>query len=88
MEYGYTGPDEISVSNFTKGPDEECKVFIEQLKGGSYAERRKAANKLGNIGNKNAVGPLIKALEDPDRFVKKNSAHSLGKIGDKKPLNH
>lgn len=85
-EYGYTGPDEISVSNFTNGSDEECKLFIEQLKNGSDFERRKAANKLGNIGNKKAVGHLIKALKDLDRFVRKNSAHSLGKIGDKKAI--
>lgn len=85
-EYGYTGPDEISVSNFTKGSYEECKLLIEQLKNESYPKSMKAANKLGNIGNKNAVGPLIKALKDPNRFVKKASARSLGKIGDKKAI--
>ncbi|GAB6056482.1 hypothetical protein JCM15415_17980 [Methanobacterium movens] len=59
---------------------------IEILKNGSDFERRKAANRLGNLKDENAIYPLIKALDDNDRFVIKNAARSLGKIGNSKSI--
>lgn len=59
---------------------------IEILKNGNDFERRKAASKLGNIGDKKAVGPLIKALNDNDRLVPSRAASSLGKIGDERAI--
>ena len=41
-----------------------------------------AAEALGKIGDKRAVEPLIKALEDKDGYVSQHSARALGKIGD------
>ncbi|MGC9517445.1 MAG: HEAT repeat domain-containing protein [Methanomicrobiales archaeon] len=59
---------------------------IEILKNGSNFERRKAANRLGNLKDGAAIPSLIKALDDNDRFVIKNAARSLGKIGDSKSI--
>lgn len=77
--------DELSSDN-----NQELLDAIELLKNGSDFERRKAAARLGKIGNDLAIGPLIKSLKDDDRFVQKAAARSLGKIGDKRaivPLN-
>lgn len=59
---------------------------IEILKNGSDFERRKAANRLGNLKDETAVNSLIKSLDDDDRFVIKNAARTLGKIGHSKSI--
>jgi hypothetical protein len=41
-----------------------------------------AAEALGEIGDKRAVEPLIKALGYEDEYVRKSAAEALGKIGD------
>ncbi|MEK9148574.1 MAG: HEAT repeat domain-containing protein, partial [Candidatus Desantisbacteria bacterium] len=51
--------------------------------------REKAADALGQIGDKTATKPLIKALGDEDSYVRGQAACALGQIGDKtatKPL--
>ena len=42
-----------------------------------------AANALGDIGSRKAVGPLLRALKDPYFNVRRCAALALGKIGDK-----
>lgn len=44
--------------------------------------RMAAANALGRIGNPNAVGPLVKRLDDPDPHVRERACHALGRISD------
>jgi epoxyqueuosine reductase len=46
--------------------------------------QRNAAIALGNSGDEEAVGPLGKALQDPQEMVRKYSAWALGRIGGKK----
>ncbi|RJQ16225.1 MAG: hypothetical protein C4560_09820 [Nitrospiraceae bacterium] len=48
--------------------------------------REGAAEILGQRGGKEAVGPLINALQDSDDFVKEAAADALAKIGDKKAV--
>ncbi len=43
-----------------------------------------AANILGDIGSRRAVGPLLKALKDPYFNIRRCAALALGKIGDPK----
>lgn len=67
---------------------ESKKIFenLEILKNGNDYERRKAAGKLGNIGDIRSVTSLIKSLNDKDPFVRRVSASSLGKIGSEKAV--
>ena len=45
-----------------------------------------AAKALGKIGDRRAVEPLIKALEDENEFVRFDAAKALGDIGDKRAV--
>ena len=65
---------------------QEIAKNIEILKNSNDYERRKAAGRLGNIGDVRAVNPLIKSLKDKDPFVRRLSASSLGKIGSSKAV--
>lgn len=62
--------------------DQELLENIDILKNGSDYEKRRAATRLGRIGNAEAVPVLIKALKNKDRFVKKAAIRSLGRIKD------
>lgn len=48
--------------------------------------RNFSAVMLGDIGNREAVTPLILALRDPDANVRHGAAEALGKIGDRGAL--
>ncbi|WP_313692807.1 HEAT repeat domain-containing protein [Halorarum halobium] len=48
--------------------------------------RMAAANALGRIGDGDAVGPLVKRLDDPDPRVRERVCHALGRIGDPRPV--
>ena len=50
----------------------------------AYAEgiRRDSAEALGEIGDLRAVKPLIKALEDENKYVRSHAVWALGEIGD------
>lgn len=48
--------------------------------------RMAAANALGRIGDSDAVGPLVKRLDDPDPHVRERVCHALGRIGDPRPV--
>ena len=47
---------------------------------------KKAAEALGNIGDKRAVEPLISALKYKDRGMRRCAAEALGKIGDTRAI--
>ena len=54
-------------------------TLIKALKRGNWTIRKKAADALGNIGDKRAVEPLIKALED--KYGRPNATEALKKLG-------
>ncbi len=61
------------------------KELLKLLRHESWVTRMKAAEILGEIGDKKAVPLLIRTLRiDPEQTVKEWVAISLGKIGDKK----
>ena len=47
-----------------------------------WGVRRRAAEKLGRIGDSQAVEPLIAALDDEEQLVRQAAAEALGRIGD------
>ena len=60
---------------------------IAALTTGTIQARRDAARRMGRKGNLPAIEPLCMALQhpeqkDPDRYVRRNAALSLGIIGD------
>jgi len=61
--------------------------LIKALHGDNYwMVRRNAVITLGKIGGKRAVEPLIKALEDKNRYVNYRATTALGDIGDKRAV--
>src|SRR4030043_2419372 len=56
--------------------------LIASMKKDHYRVRRGAAQALGKIGDRRAVGPLMEALRDEDLEVRKNAAQALGEIQD------
>ncbi len=62
--------------------EEELSSLIERLNNADEVKRRKAAKKLGKLGDFKAVKPLIKALKDNDYLVRSNAAKSLSILGD------
>jgi len=60
--------------------------LLDKLKNGSTAIRYTVANKLGKMGDKTAVGPLIEAIDDPDDKVVDNAIYALGELGDRKAI--
>ncbi|MFH1347801.1 MAG: HEAT repeat domain-containing protein, partial [Candidatus Margulisiibacteriota bacterium] len=55
---------------------------LERLRSRDPKERAAAATALGALKYRQAVKPLIVALEDEDEVVRKNAAWALGAIGD------
>ncbi len=69
--------------------DQYFQQTVQQLLYGYIWEKkfiqRNAAIALGNSGDEDAIGPLVKALQqDPQEMVRKYSAWALGRIGGKK----
>lgn len=56
--------------------------WIQDLNATSPSVREAAAEKLGDLGNTRAVGPLIKALSDTDSGVRGWAAYALGELND------
>jgi len=57
-------------------------VLLDTLKNRSfYGHRSNAATALGNLGDDQAIGPLIEAFDDKDNDVSKAAAEALGVIG-------
>ena len=66
---------------------EKLGTYMEQLRFGPDDQRKKAAKKLEDYPGTQTVAALINALvNDSDKSVRKEAAHSLGKIGDRMPL--
>ena len=53
---------------------------------GDSGIRADAARALGELRNRLAVPPLVGALRDENRLVRKNAVEALGKIGDNAAL--
>lgn len=71
-------PEDLDLSTSEKA--------IELLKSQRHFTRWKAAQTLGEIGDKTAVLPLIEALSSESAAVREMAAQALGKIGDKRAL--
>ncbi|HLK60161.1 MAG TPA: HEAT repeat domain-containing protein [Chthonomonadaceae bacterium] len=54
---------------------------LQALRSEDEIERRKAASRLGKTANMEAVGPLCRALHDPNWRVRRSAAGALGRIG-------
>ncbi|MDD5774772.1 MAG: HEAT repeat domain-containing protein, partial [Candidatus Omnitrophica bacterium] len=61
-------------------------LVIRKLSSKRLETRKKAAWKLGEIGDARSVAPLIDTLRDPDSYVRRNVAKALGEIGDKRAV--
>ena len=55
---------------------------IKRLNSGSASARRAAAERLGALGSSRAIEPLIRALGDGDKEVRKAAALALAKLGE------
>lgn len=55
-------------------------LLLDALNDGNARVREKAAKLLGELGEKDAIGPLCKAMKDKDHFVPFYSAISLAKL--------
>jgi HEAT repeat protein len=57
-----------------------------QLKSPEAKARRKAAEELGKTANREAVAPLLPAVQDLDAEVRRNAVRSLGQLRDKSAI--
>jgi HEAT repeat protein len=62
------------------GADGTIASEVAALQGRKPWRRAAAAHRLGDIGDEQAVGPLVKALDDEDRDVRTAAARSLGRL--------
>jgi HEAT repeat protein len=70
-----------------KDDEDVLDALISALRGDDkWVVRFKSAQSLGDIGSKQAVKPLIKALKDPIPTVVQYAAEALGKIGDERAV--
>jgi HEAT repeat protein len=60
--------------------------LCDALKDSEWSVRYHAALSLGDIGDEEAVIPLIKALNDPREDVRRGVVESLGRLGDKRAV--
>lgn len=60
---------------------DEVERLIQTLRDWSPGSRRQAAERLGNLGDVRAVGPLCQELENGHWFVRKRAAIALAKMG-------
>ncbi|HEV8674808.1 MAG TPA: tetratricopeptide repeat protein [Methylomirabilota bacterium] len=68
----------LLVAALAQAPDEAA--LLERLKGGTAAERRAAAGRLGEVGGAAAAGELARALRDPDAEVRDRAQAALWAI--------
>jgi tetratricopeptide (TPR) repeat protein len=69
----------LALATATAAPPEQA-ALLEQLRTGPVAERRVAADRLGEIGDDGAVPALVQALRDPDPVVRQEAGSSLWSI--------
>ena len=60
--------------------------IIKALRDGNLSLRVKAANALGQLGDKRAVIPLIEALKDEKSGIRAEAAKALGQLGDERAI--
>jgi HEAT repeat protein len=65
----------------------EVQRTLKKLRSDNPVSRFIAADKLGNLGDKRAVEPLIAALKDNDETVRLHAAEALGNLGDARAWN-
>ena len=74
----------VPAADMSRGPEakENVQTLISALKDGSASMRRQAAQTLGECGPaaREATGPLIAALDDPDFWVGEAAADALRKV--------
>jgi HEAT repeat protein len=74
---------EISISKSNRNKVDE---LMNQLKNDEPFQREWAATDLGELGDSQAVEPLIEALTDSDEGVRNAAVQSLGQIGDSRAV--
>ena len=60
---------------------DEVEAFAEKLRTGSYSEKTEAVEKLGELKDARAAGPLVKALGDAHSAVREKAAGALADMG-------
>ena len=78
--------DREQILAYMKTRRDDVPGYIRLLKHAYQLYRRKAATRLGEIGDKRAVIPLIKAIEDEALEVQYVSVKSLGMLGDRRAV--
>lgn len=68
-----------------EGP-QEIDNLIALLNSDVWAKRRRAAIRLGEIGDSYSVDALINTLHDSSNYVREAAAEALGRIGDKRAI--
>lgn len=66
--------------------EQRFKQWLEVLREPDAETSKIAADKLGDIGNTDAVPALIEAMERRTAFVAAAAAQALGKLGDKRAI--
>ncbi|UCG47029.1 MAG: HEAT repeat domain-containing protein, partial [Phycisphaerales bacterium] len=77
---------DIRGSAVTAPPVETTDGLVQRLKSKDAGERRKAAERLGELANAGGVEALVGALKDEEVGVRSAAARALGKIGDKRAV--
>ena len=78
--------DREQILAYMKTRRDDVPGYIRLLKHAYQLYRRKAATRLGEIGDKRAVVPLIRALDDEFLDVQYVTVKSLGMLGDKRAV--
>jgi HEAT repeat protein len=79
----YAAIDALTTLGHRRGKEKAVPPLIDILKTDPEGSvRGRAANALGQLGDKSAVPVLVEALKDPDQFVGSYAAHGLGMLGD------
>ncbi|UCG48955.1 MAG: HEAT repeat domain-containing protein, partial [Phycisphaerales bacterium] len=80
-------PDrDIRGSAVTAPPGETTDGLVQRLKSEDAGERRKAAERLGEMADAGGVEALVGALKDEEVGVRSAAARALGRIGDKRAI--
>lgn len=74
------------VTQNSGGPDLRTQMRTAALHGLHGPHPAPAALLLGDLGDRAATEPLIKALRDPDRLVRHHAAFVLAKVGDRRAV--
>ncbi len=70
-----------------EGEDRDRQEYFVQMLSSPYPDRRwKAAEALGRMRDRQALDPLLRALQDEDWRVRQKAAWALGAIGDPRAL--